>query len=305
MLEPYLAPVVKCLFLVPVAVLSLALSLLNILSRALFIRGRKNAVRDPKCIVITGAGSGFGRLLALHYARPGVTLNLLDLSQAVDSVARECEALGATVSTAVVDVADYEAMRGVLTRVDDERPVDVVFANAGTTARALRGDNLKLIDVNLKGVLATVDPLQPRMVARGRGQIVLTSSIATYTPYGAVYSATKAAVSTYGRTLRIVLADKGVGVTVAQPGFSHTPLFQHIRGVDWLLVKPEDVAYSITEAVRNDDAFAIPPPYGAALYWSLVAFPPELFHFLLDITWFRRIAKPITEFVGMAPDGSL
>ena len=88
-------------------------------------------------LVLTGASSGLGRALALHYATPGRRLSLSGRDGArLDAVAEACRALGAIVETAQVDVTHAEAMSDWLCRQDDVAPVDVLIANAGLGGRA-------------------------------------------------------------------------------------------------------------------------------------------------------------------------
>ena len=89
-------------------------------------------MKNPQAIIITGASSGLGAGLARAYAAPGVTLLLTGRNQArLGKVAEDCEGRGAQVLTAVVDVADREAMDQLLTDFDRAHETDLVIANAG------------------------------------------------------------------------------------------------------------------------------------------------------------------------------
>jgi short-subunit dehydrogenase len=78
--------------------------------------------------------------------------------------------------------------------------------------------------INLDGVLNTVEPLVGRLMARGRGQIAVVSSLAGFIglPYSASYNASKAAVRVWGESIRYVLKKSGIGVSVVCPGFVTT-----------------------------------------------------------------------------------
>lgn len=179
-------------------------------------------------IVITGASSGIGEALALDYAAPGVALALSGRDSArLEAVAAACRAKGATVDAGAIDVADRAASAAWLTRFDDAHPVDLVIANAGIS---IDKDNSSLndfsvvrttIDVNVFGVFNTVEPLVGRLMARGRGQIAVVSSLAGFIglPYSASYNASKACVRVWGESIRYVLKKSGVGVSVICPGF--------------------------------------------------------------------------------------
>lgn len=179
-------------------------------------------------IVITGASSGIGEALALDYSAPGVALALTGRDGArLDAVAAACRSKGASVTAEVIDVTERERLAAWLTAFDDAHPVDLVLANAGVS---IDKDNSSLddfsvirktLDINVGGVLNTVEPLLSRLTARKRGQIALVSSLASFIglPYSASYNASKAAVRVWGESIRYVLKKDGVGVSVICPGF--------------------------------------------------------------------------------------
>ena len=179
-------------------------------------------------IVITGASSGIGEALALDYAASGMALALTGRdAQRLEAVAEACRAKGATVVAAPIDVVDREEFSAWLIAFDDAHPVDLILANAGIS---IDKDNSSLddfaiirktLDVNVGGVLNTVEPLLSRLVARKTGQIAIVSSLASFIglPYSASYNASKAAVRVWGESIRYVLKKDGVGVSVICPGF--------------------------------------------------------------------------------------
>jgi short-subunit dehydrogenase len=185
-------------------------------------------MKDFSSIVITGASSGIGEALALDYARPGVALALTGRDAGrLEVVAAACRAKGATVVADTVDVVDRETFAAWLTAFDDAHPVDLLIANAGIS---IDKDNSSLddfsvirrtLDVNVGGVLNTVEPLITRLIARKLGQIAVVSSLASFIglPYSASYNASKAAVRVWGESIRYVLKKHGIGVSVVCPGF--------------------------------------------------------------------------------------
>lgn len=179
-------------------------------------------------IVITGASSGIGLALALDYAAPGVALALTGRDSArLEAAAEACRQKGAEVHAGAIDVVDRNALSAWLTAFDDARPVDLILANAGIS---IDKDNSSLddfsiirqtLDVNMGGVLNTVEPLLARMIARRSGQIAIMSSLASFIglPYAASYNASKAAARVWGESIRYVLKKDGIGVSVICPGF--------------------------------------------------------------------------------------
>ncbi len=179
-------------------------------------------------IVITGASSGIGEALALDYAASGVALALTGRdAQRLEAVAQACRSKGATVIAAPIDVVDRDALAAWLIAFDDAHPVDLILANAGIS---IDKDNSSLddfavirktLDVNVGGVLNTVEPLLSRLIARKSGQIAIVSSLASFIglPYSASYNASKAAVRVWGESIRYVLKKDGIGVSVICPGF--------------------------------------------------------------------------------------
>ena len=186
---------------------------------------------QTKTILITGASSGIGAELAGQYAGQGTTL-LLTARDAtrLDAVAAECRARGAEVITALIDVRDKAGLAAFIIAQDAATPIDLVIANAGVSAGSFAGEAMAKADdvfaVNLQGVLNTIHPLIPRMVARGRGQVALMASLASIHPLPSApaYSASKAAVRFYGEALGGELRGTGVTISVICPGWITTPL---------------------------------------------------------------------------------
>ena len=182
---------------------------------------------DFSSIVITGASSGIGEALALDYARPGVNLALTGRDGArLATVVGACAARGAAVRAETIDVTDRPRLAAWLHAFDDERPIDLVIANAGVSIDK-RGAGVDpeitrhTFAVNVDGVFNTVLPLLPRLQARRKGQIALVSSLAGFVglPRSAAYCASKAAIRVWGEGLRYRLKPQGIGVSVICPGF--------------------------------------------------------------------------------------
>ena len=222
-----------------------------------------------RTIVITGASSGIGKALALHYARDGTVLGLLGRSSArLHEVADQCRRLGAAVQTATLDVRARSEMQQWLQDFDTSTPVDVLIANAGVMAgRPADADvesspaSYALMETNVLGVLNSIQPVLPRMMARRRGQIGIVSSLAAFVPLpdAPSYCGSKSAVLTYGLALRTALRESGIGVSVICPGFVVTPMMQQESGRKPFAIPPESAADLIVRGLeRNRSVIAFP-----------------------------------------------
>lgn len=239
-------------------------------------------------IALTGASSGIGAALAAEYAAPGVALLLIARDAArLAEVAARAQAKGAEVETAAVDVTDAAALAAALLDFDDRRQVDILIANAGIALGGLpepQGQARRVIEINLMGMLHTVEPLIPRMIARGAGRIAVVSSVAGIRPSGDLpsYSASKAGVLAYGRAIRSGLRGKGVAVTVIAPGFVTSPMSARHDGPKPFEVSAERAARLMRRAIdRRRGALTFPWAFSAMIFLGN-RLPP----FLSD--WFER-----------------
>lgn len=184
-------------------------------------------MKNPKHILITGASSGIGEALAQFYAQGGVMLYLSGRnSERLKDVQQKCEAQGAIVQAKIIDVADEDAMAQWISNIAQ---LDLVIANAGIsggTGGRLDGEPIsearKILNVNLNGVLNTIEPsLKIIQNQNDGGQIALISSLAGFRgwPSSPAYSASKGAVRFYGEALRGALKDTNIDVNVVCPGF--------------------------------------------------------------------------------------
>ena len=240
-------------------------------------------MRNPATIVITGGSSGIGAALARRYAAPGRILHISGRDAArLQDVADDLRGRGAAVDAHRVDVADRDAMASWLIGLDDRTPVDLVVANAGISGGTSGGEEgeaqaRRILAVDLDGVLNTVHPLIPRLVARRRGQIALISSLAAFRGYtGApAYCAAKAAVRVYGEGLRGVLRADGVGVSVVCPGFVRSRITDANDFRMPFLMDADKAARIIERGLaRNKARIAFPwPTYAGA--WLAATLPPS------------------------------
>jgi NADP-dependent 3-hydroxy acid dehydrogenase YdfG len=180
-----------------------------------------------KSIVVTGAGSGFGKLVSERLAALGAKVACADVDlAAAEATVSRVAAAGGTARAFRADVARIEEMRAVAQgAVDAFGAIDVMVNNAGIMPLAFYSDHAaaleawhRCIDVNLKGVLNGIVAVYDQMIAQGRGHVVNVSSIyGNYPVVGAaVYGATKAAVNFLSESLRVEARGK-IKVTIVKP----------------------------------------------------------------------------------------
>ncbi len=220
--------------------------------------------------IVTGASSGIGRATAVSLARAGAAVAVAARrADRLDEVAARIGRHGGRALAVATDVTDRRAVFALVERAAAELgPVDVLVNNAGVMptsplAEVRLDDWLRMVDVNVKGVLHCVAAALPAMLERRRGHIVNLGSLAGRRPFpgGTVYAATKFAVRCLSAGIQLELsAARGIRVTDVQPGVVATELMEHIadpetrRGfVDgWREKRPlasEDVARAILHAV--------------------------------------------------------
>ncbi|MYZ45496.1 SDR family NAD(P)-dependent oxidoreductase [Achromobacter sp. KS-M25] len=242
-------------------------------------------------IVITGATGGIGAALAIEYAAPGVTLFLHGRRHNVlSNLADVCRIAGAAVETKAFDIRDHEQLHSWLDEISLRFELDIVFANAGVNINIgpqSKGETWNeiqgLFDINLRAVLATVQAVLPAMRARGKGQIVLMSSLAAYRglPMTPSYSASKAAIKAYGEGLRDWLAPEGVKVNVVMPGYVESKMCREMPGPKPFLMQPEQAAKLIRRKVaKNRPRISFPFPLNLGC-WLLSVIHPSLSSFIL------------------------
>lgn len=210
--------------------------------------------------LVTGASSGIGRALCLQLARHGAKVGLVARRvERLDELAAAIRAAGGTAATAAADVANRDAVLAAATTIREQLgPIDLLVANAGVGTPTLLDplnvrDVERMFQVNVLGVVYSIEAVLPEMLARQSGHLVAVSSIAAFKglPGESAYCASKAAVNTYLEGLRVQLRGRGVAVTVACPGFVETPMTAVNDFHMPFLLSAERAAERILTAVRR------------------------------------------------------
>jgi NAD(P)-dependent dehydrogenase (short-subunit alcohol dehydrogenase family) len=176
--------------------------------------------------VVTGAASGLGAAMARRFAEAGMRVLVADVDEdGARRVARELSERGAVSASARVDVGEPASLAALAeTAVRELGGCDLLAANVGVQ-RIGRADALTredwqwLIGVNLLGTVETVRVFLPLLRESGDAHILFTGSISSVlsVPRLAAYTASKMAVLGFAETLRLELADEGIGVTALLP----------------------------------------------------------------------------------------
>jgi 2-dehydro-3-deoxy-D-gluconate 5-dehydrogenase len=192
------------------------------------VRGRR--------AMVTGAGTGIGRAIALGLAEAGADLLVLSEKDNLAPVAAEAAAAGVTVRTVQLDLADPQLRRGEIDRLLDEHEVDILVNNAGRIRRAAAeefddGDWYDVIEVNLHAAFDLCRAVGRRMVARGSGKIINIASLLSFQGglYVPSYAASKHALVGLTRALANEWAGQGVNVNAIAPGYVATATTDALR----------------------------------------------------------------------------
>lgn len=232
-----------------------------------------NAHNPPnRTAIVTGASSGIGAATARSLARSGYNVALA--ARRVDRLETLAAELGQNALAVPMDVTDPAACEALVARtVERFGSVDVLVNNAGiglyaAIAEADPDDWRKMFDVNVLGVLYTTRAAIRHMLLRGSGDVVFISSVAgrrVPNSYGAVYSATKHALSAIAEGLRMDREGKGIRVVSVEPGLvrtefpanSYSSAEEYYAQKDYAPLEAEDVAEAILYAVSQPPSVVV------------------------------------------------
>jgi len=240
---------------------------------------------SPRTVFITGASSGLGRGLSLHYARAGATVHAVARRKA-ELDALVAEAPEGRILPVVLDVIDSEKLVAAIHRAETAAggALDLVIANAGvgaiTSARKMDWTVVKRIfDVNATAAAVTIAAALPAMVARNAGHVVAVSSLAAFRgmPGHAAYCASKAALHLFMESLRVDLRGTSVRATTIYPGFVKTEMTAKNRFPMPFLVELDDAVRVMARGIdKGKPTIAYPLPM-VAMVRSLGALPRSLY----------------------------
>jgi 3-oxoacyl-[acyl-carrier protein] reductase len=220
---------------------------------------------QDKAAVVTGASRGIGRAIALELARRGarVVVNYNTSAEAAGEVVDAIEAEGGEAIAVQADVGDFDqAVELINTAVDTFGRIDILVNNAGTTRDQLlmlmkEEDWDLVLRTNLKGVFNCCKAAARKMMRQRSGRIVNISSVSGICGQGGQtnYSASKAGIIGFTKSLAKELGSRNVTVNAVAPGFVHTALTADLpedlkqQGIESTplgrMGQPEEVAYAV------------------------------------------------------------
>ncbi len=231
-------------------------------------------------VLLTGASGGLGHAIARAIAPLGGDLVLSGRrTEVLEPLATE---LGARAVP-----CDLSVREDVERLAEQAGAVDVLIANAGVSGGGLLGELTqeqidRMLEVNLRAPIALARALTPGMVQRGRGHVVLMSSLQgkAATPVASVYCATKFGLRGFALALREDLRRDGVGVSVVLPGFVRDAGLFADSGAKLPpgigTRSPQDVANAVLSAIERNRAEIDVAPLGLRLGTAVASVAPAL-----------------------------
>ena len=246
-----------------------------------------------KTALITGASSGIGEQMARQLAAVGCNLILVARrTDRLDALAGELGAV--TVDVITADLADPEAPEAVFAQTQAAgRQVDILINNAGFGFQKplLAVDQLGMVDVNVRSLLAMTQLFAVPMVQRGQGWVLNVSSVSAWFPIPGMvtYAASKACVLHLSRALHEELKPAGIVVTALCPGGTRTEFSSIARDrmdpdLEKAMMPADEVAAAGLKALGRGKAVVVP----GILYRMMVALVR-----VLPASWVTRLAGKV------------
>ena len=228
---------------------------------------------EGQLALITGAGRGIGKTIALKLSRSGADIAFTDLDPEIEGLSSEVEALGRKCWAYQVDVTRADLVEEMTSAIVAETGrIDILVNNAGITQ-----DNLmlrmkpeqwsKVIDVNLNGVFLVTRSVLKTMVKQRSGKIISISSVVGFSgnPGQVNYSSTKAALIGFTKSLAREVGQRGVNVNAVAPGFIDTAMTRALSDSQQEAIlqqiplnrmgNPEDIAHAVEFLASENAAY--------------------------------------------------
>lgn len=257
-------------------------------------------------VLITGAGSGMGRLAAQRWADAGRIVAAIDVNE---PGLTETVGTRSTITPFVCDVTDADAVERTVQQVEASIGPITRLVNAAAIARVGRvldhdpGEIRQLIDVNFVGLATVCHAVVPSMLERGRGEVINFASLAGWIPQPKMgaYCATKFAVVAYTEALWMENRDQGVSFHCVCPPAVDTPMLPDFFAEEGkrrrsMAIAPSDVIDEIERAVARE-RFLVLPTSLAKILWRTRRHTPRLLRRALTAERFDLVSegpRPVT-----------
>jgi NAD(P)-dependent dehydrogenase (short-subunit alcohol dehydrogenase family) len=238
---------------------------------------------DGKACVVTGAGSGIGRAIALRFATEGGSVLAVDIDGTTAArTADEIREAGGDCTAVQADVTRAEHMeRAAGEAVASFGRVDVLVANAGISAAGMLHETPastwdRVFEINVKGTYLTCKAFIPLMLSQHSGTVIITSSVIASVglPNRAAYAASKGALLALAKSMQVDYGRLGIRVNALQPGTIFTPLLDKVlsespggreealrviraRQFTDALGQPDDVARAAVFLASDESSFVL------------------------------------------------
>lgn len=192
---------------------------------------------NGKVAVITGAGRGIGRTIALGFSQAGASVMIADINgKSAEEVATEIRSQGGKAESIETDVTSFEQVAQMAQKtLDSFKRIDILVNNAGFMKKAFVSDMTlnewkSTMDINLGSVFICSKVIGETMAKQKSGSIINLSSFTAYGPFrgGAHYAAAKAGVISFTRTLSAEWGMHNIRVNAIAPGIILTPLLAQV-----------------------------------------------------------------------------
>jgi NAD(P)-dependent dehydrogenase (short-subunit alcohol dehydrogenase family) len=240
-----------------------------------------------KVALVTGGGSGMGRVAARNCAAAGASVAILDLNE--EGMAETAGELPA-IRTYAADITDAARVQEIVGEVEAEiGPIDRVYNAAGIMPFGkLLEQNVdvihKIMDINYGGLVNVSKATLPAMVGRGKGEFISFASMAGWFPLlmAGAYNASKFAVVAYTEVLYHENRDSGITFACVCPDVVRTPLLQQARDTAWPKMmesgnshEPEEILEAIERSLEKGE-FWVFPSKDAKRGWRARRWLPEM-----------------------------